>query len=332
LLKRIYFRLRGLILKQRLEREMEEELRFHIKMREALNRASGLPPELAALEARRRFGNLAAIKEYCRDIRGGGLMDTLLADLRYGLRMLVRDPAFTVVAVITLALGIGANTAIFTVVNAVLLRPLPYRDAGKLVLVFETEPELPKAPVSGPDFVDWREQNTAFESMAAGGEEDANLTGTGDPGRVAIEPVSSGFFELLGAAPMLGRLFRPDEDHPGNDRVVILGSPLWKGQFGSDPDIVGKYISLDGESHQVVGVMPPEFRPLGIWGFKPDLWRPLGVEIRKEPRQPPVMGHRALEARNDLISSPVGHGSNSFSAGRKLSEIKLRYWSEGCPA
>src|SRR5262249_24869377 len=161
----------------------------------------------------------------------GGLMDTLVGDLRYGFRTLVRNPMFTVVAVITLALGIGANTAIFSVVNAVLLRPLPYRDAGKLVLVFETEPELPKAPVSGQDFVDWREQNTAFESMAAGGEEDATLTGTGDARRVAIEPVSSAFFEMLGATPRHGRLFRSDEDHPGHDAVVILGSALWKGQF-----------------------------------------------------------------------------------------------------
>src|SRR5215471_4868677 len=260
----IYGRLRGLLLKRRIEREMEDEMRFHIRMRAALNIQSGMPADLAGIEARRRFGNLGLIKESCRDIIGGGLMETLLADLRYGFRMLVRNPVFTVVAVLTLALGIGANTAIFSVVNAVLLRPLPYRDAGKLVLVFETEPQLEKAPVSGPDFVDWSHQSTTFESMAAGGEDDANLTGNGDPRRVAIEPVSSGFFEMLGAAPRLGRSFRPDEDHPGHDAVVILGNALWKDQFGADLEIVGKYINLDGKSHQVIGVMPAEFRPTGI--------------------------------------------------------------------
>jgi len=274
----IYGRLRGLLLKRRIEREMEEEMRFHIRMRAALNFESGMPTDLASIEAKKRFGNLGLIKESCRDIIGGGLMETLLADLRYGVRMLLRKPMFTVIAVVTLALGIGANTAIFSVVNSLLLRPLPYRDAGKLVLVFETEPQLAKAPVSGPDFVDWNRQNTAFESMAAGGEDDANLTGNGDPRRVAIEPVSAGFFEMLGAAPLLGRSFRPDEDHPAHDAVVILGSALWKEQFGSDPEIIGKYIKLDGTSHQVIGVMPAEFRPTGIWGFKPDLWKPLGVE------------------------------------------------------
>jgi putative ABC transport system permease protein len=263
---------------------MDEEMRFHIKMREALNLEAGMPPDTASTEARRRFGNLGSIKEYSRDIRGGGWMETVLGDLRYSLRTLVRTPMFTFVAVVTLTLGIGANTAIFSVVNAVLLRPLPYKDAGRLVLVFETEPELAKAPVSGPDFVDWRDQNTAFETMAAGGEDDANLTGAGMPRHVAIEPVSDGFFEMLGAMPRLGRPFRPDEDHPGHDGVVILSNALWQTEFGSDPDIVGKDILLDGNSSEVVGVMPAEFRPPGIWGFKPDLWKPLGVERYQETR------------------------------------------------
>jgi putative ABC transport system permease protein len=211
-------------------------------------------------------------------------MTTLLQDVRYGLRMLLRKPGFTVIAVSTLALGIGGNSAIFSLVNAVLLHPLPYADPNRLVMVFETEPELEKAPVTGPDYLDWKEQSSVFETMAAGTEGSANLTGIGDPQRVTAVPVSAGLFEMLGTTPALGRLFRSDEDQPGHNKVAILTHGLWQERFGSDPEIIGKQITLDGESFDVVGVMPAASVFPRIWGIKPDLWMPLGLKRDESTR------------------------------------------------
>src|SRR5262245_40544968 len=190
----------------------------------------------APCAARRQFGNMTALKEAHRDRRGVRLIDTFIQDLRYGLKMLRRNPGFTIVAVLTLALGTGATTAIFSVVNAVMLRPLPYRDPDRLVLV-------PNA--RGQDFLKWRDQSKAFESMAAFYFSTVDFTGSGEPERLAVATVSTELFATLGVAPALGRAFTPDEDREGGEPVVVLSDGLWRRRFGSDPQVIGRAITLD---------------------------------------------------------------------------------------
>jgi putative ABC transport system permease protein len=189
-------------------------------------------------------------------------MGVLIQDLKYSVRMLAKNPGFTVVAVLTLALGIGANTAIFSVVNAILLRPLPYKDPGQLVQVWETNPQrgFPEFPASPPNFFDWRDQNHSFSQIAAIQYDDYNLTGAGAPMHVFGIDVSPNIFALLGAKPELGRVFTETEDNPNNPRVAIIGHSLWQTPFGSDPNIIGRSIVLDAKSYTVVGVMPASFR------------------------------------------------------------------------
>jgi putative ABC transport system permease protein len=190
------------------------------------------------------------------------LVSDLWQDLRYGLRMLAKNPGFTIVAVIALALGIGANSAIFSVVNTVLLRPLPYKNPERLVMVWEENSKqgFPRDVPSPANFMDWRDQNHAFESMAAIVDLSFNLTGAGDPERIDGRRVSASLFSLLGVEPQLGRAFRAEEDRPGANHVVIIGHGLWQRRFGSDPGIIGKPINLNGESFIVVGVMPRTFQ------------------------------------------------------------------------
>ncbi len=202
-------------------------------------------------------------------------MRTLLQDLRYGLRMLAKNPGFTAVAVVTLALGIGANTAIFSVVNAVLLRPLPYKDAQNLVVIWETEPSSPGNlfPVTSPDFEDWRKQNNVFEGLAAASGDGAALTGTSEPLQLDGWRVSPEIFPLLGVQPLLGRTFSADET--GHDHVVILSYGPWQRAFGGDRSIVGRKITMDGEAYDVVGVMPSTFKFPRVWGHGAEFWRPI---------------------------------------------------------
>jgi putative ABC transport system permease protein len=189
-------------------------------------------------------------------------MENLLQDLRYGFRMLTKKPGFTVVAVLALALGIGANSAIFSVVNTVLLRPLPFKTPDQLMIVWEDSAKygFPKDTPAPANFIDWRDQNQVFESMAAVASQTFNLTGTGEPEKIEGQRVSASFFPLLGVEPALGRSFLPEEDMPGAGRVVIINYGLWQRRFGSDPDILGKPVALDGQAYTVVGVMPKEFR------------------------------------------------------------------------
>src|ERR1044071_2922782 len=184
-------------------------------------------------------------------------METLLQDLRYGFRMLVKKPGFTFGAVLALALGIGANSAIFSVVNSVLLRPLPFKAPDQLMIVWEDGSKygFPKDTPAPANFVDWRDQNQVFESMAAVASQTFNLTGTGEPEKIEGQRVSATFFPLLGVEPILGRSFLPEEDQPGAGRMVIMNHGLWQRRFGSDPDIVGKPVTLDGQPYTVVGVM-----------------------------------------------------------------------------
>ena len=207
-------------------------------------------------------------------------MQTLIQDLRYGLRMLLNKPGFAAVAVITLALGIGANTAIFSVVNAVLLSSLPYNDPARLVTVLHDDSK----PVAPANFFDWRDQNQVFESIAAAQYWTPNLTGRDRPEHLDALQLTADMFHLLGVNPSLGRTFIAGEDQPGNEHVVILGHRLWERRFGGDAAVVGQQITLDGESYTVVGVMPPNFQFAPFWATRAELWAPLNLATRIDDR------------------------------------------------
>ena len=203
----------------------------------------------------------------------------LWLDLRYGLRMLAKNPGFTIVAVIALALGIGANSAIFSVVNTVLLRPLPYKNPEQLVMVWEENSKqgFPKDTPAAANYVDWRDQNHVFASIAAIADISFNLTGIGDPERIDGLRVSTSLFSLLGVEPRLGRAFRPEEDKPGANQVVMMSYGLWQRRFGADPGIIGKPISLNGKSFIVVGVMPRGFQ----FPQNNQLWIPMAFDAKE---------------------------------------------------
>src|SRR5690349_5062844 len=208
----------------------------------------------------------------------------MIKDLRYGLRMLAKNPGVSIIAVLTLALGIGANTAIFSVVSAVLLQPLPYQNPDRLVSLWENVPEHGRWRAAPANFFDWKKQNTVFTDVAAYGASTLTLTGDGDPEQLSGTAVTAGYFEVVGVQPMLGRTFVADEYQLGKDRVVILGYGLWQRRYGGDQNIVGRSVTLDGNSYTVVGVMPAGLFPLrpttaGRIDFdeqSQDFWRPMG--------------------------------------------------------
>jgi putative ABC transport system permease protein len=210
-------------------------------------------------------------------------MQTLWQDVRYGLRMLAKNPGFSALVILTLALGIGANTAIFSVVNAVLLRPLPFKEPNRLVQIWHTPPQasfpgIPTFPVSPANFLDWRARSQAFEGMSAYGFGQYALTGTGHPEAFRMVAVTSGFFSILRAQPLLGRVFLAEEDSPGRDREVVLSYNLWRSRFGADRDIVGKTIALNERAFTVIGVMGANFEfPISTDpNYSPQMWKPLG--------------------------------------------------------
>ncbi|HEX8687061.1 MAG TPA: permease prefix domain 1-containing protein, partial [Pyrinomonadaceae bacterium] len=212
-------RLRGLLRKKSVEREMEEELRFHLRMRAEENVRRGMTPDEAERAALRSFGQWARVKENCRDFKGGGLVEVLLQDVKFGARTLRKNPGFTLVAVLTLALGIGANTAIFSVVEAVLLRALPYRDAERVVVLWENNRlrGRPHNVVNQGNFLDWRAQAASFEGMAAFADQRYGLTGGGAPEEVAAQAATPNLFEVLGASPLLGRTLLPSDGEAGRE-------------------------------------------------------------------------------------------------------------------
>jgi putative ABC transport system permease protein len=251
-------------LAQHLEDRYEQSLRGGASEEEArqaalleLTESDLLAQELRRVERPERR-EAVTLGERGRVNMFGGLWQ----DLRYGVRMLWKNPGFTVVAVVALALGIGANSAIFSVVNTVLLRPLPYKDPERLVMVWEdrTAKGYPRDTPAPANYVDWRDQNKVFEGMAAIASHSLNLTGSGEPERIEGKRVSASFFPLLGVEPLFGRTFTPEEDQPGANRVVVLSHGLWQRRFGSDRGILGRQLTLNGESATVVGVMPQHFQ------------------------------------------------------------------------
>src|SRR5215216_4994986 len=209
------------------------------------------------------------------------ILETLWHDSRYGVRMLRKYPGFALTVMITLGLGIGANATIFSVINAVLLEPLPYREPDRLLRLWETNPGggLTEVAVSVPNFQDWRQDQSVFEQLAASENATFNLTGSGEPQRVAAAKITANLIPTLDVMPALGRSFLPEEEQVGTDHVVLLSHGLWQRQFGSDPSLIDQTIQLNGESYRVVGVMPPGFQ---FPAFR-ELWVPLAFDPVKEP-------------------------------------------------
>ena len=243
----------GLFNKQHKDRELDEEIESHLQMHIEENVGLGMTPEEARLKAMIKLGGVESMKEAYRDQRGLPWFETSWADVRYGARQLRKNPGFTAVAVLTLAFGIGANTAIFSVVNSVLLRPLPYEEPGELVAAWEAPRPGERNSVSPGAFLDWREHAEVFDSLSVVDETEKNLTGKGDPEK-GIAMSASGL-DMLRLHPVLGRTFFPQEDQPGNNKVVVLTHGFWMRRFGGNPNVVGQTINLSDEGYTIIGVL-----------------------------------------------------------------------------
>ncbi|HEV7475670.1 MAG TPA: ABC transporter permease, partial [Pyrinomonadaceae bacterium] len=258
-LDRIRRRWRALFRRNEMERELEAELRFHLERDTAENLGRGMSAEEARFAALRSFGGVDQSREECRDARGVRLLQEFWWDLRFGLRMLLKQPGFTCVAVVTLALGIGANTAIFSVVNSVLLRQLPFKSPDQLMWVWSSRTDKDNAPFSLPDFLDYRDQNQTLEQIAAFSNIGLSLTGIERTERLQGLRVSANLFQLLGVDASAGRVLIPEDDQPARRHVVVLSHECWQRRFGSDPQMVGKPLKLNGESYEIVGILPQQF-------------------------------------------------------------------------
>src|SRR5438105_2424993 len=235
-------------------------------------------------------------------------MNTFWQDLRYAVRMMGKNLSVTAIVVVVLALGIGANAAIFSVVNAALLRPLPYADPDKLVRLTEDSPNVPQMSISYPNFLDWREQNKVFSGIAAMQFRSLNLTGMDEPERLAGRGVSAEFFNVLGVSPALGRSFAAEEDRPGANPVCIISHGLWDRRFGSDSAIINKQVTLSGTSYTVIGVLPASY----AYGTPTDVFVPLGLradEMKERGSHPGIYAVARLKpgvtvetARAELIA------------------------------
>jgi putative ABC transport system permease protein len=255
------------------EQDLERELRSDLELEAAEQQEDGPSVNEACYAAQRTFGNTTLVKEEVREMWGWSAVERLKQDLRYAVRILLRSPVFTSVALITLALGIGANTAIFSVVNGVLLRPLPFHDPDRLMMLDEKWlPRFPHFEATPKDFLSWREQSRAFDKIAAFEGVEFNLTGEDRPERISGSRVSANLPVLLGVKPILGRTFTPDEDTEGNDRVVLLSHGLWLRRFGGDPRVIGGAVRLNSVDFTIIGVMPPSFR----FPRDADIWKPMG--------------------------------------------------------
>ena len=275
-LQSISHRLRNLFHKDAVERETDQELHFHLERQIAEHAAAGMSPEEARREALLEFGGVEQFKEECREARGAKRIESLLADLRYGFCTLRRSPGFTIVSVLTLALGIGANSAIFSMVNALLLHPYNFRNLDALVRVWEDRgiDEGYDARYMAPaDAQDLRSTNDVFEGLATYAFQSFGLGKEGDLRPILGCRVSANFFDVLAITPAAGRLFGAAEEQPGADQVAILSYRSWQGRFGRDSQLLGKTISLNSRAYTIIGIMPKNFDyPVPV-----ELWVPLAL-------------------------------------------------------
>lgn len=253
--------------RQQKDSELDDEIRSHLSMAARDRIQNGQSVRDARDAAVKDFGNIGLVKEATREIWSGASLEAFWQDLRYGTRTLAKSPGFAVIAILTLAVGIGANTAIFSVVNGVLLNPLPYPHPEQIVSLFTEMPNFKDGSISYPNFEDWRRMNRSFSSIAVYRSTGFDLTEHGEPERLHGEMISAGFFEILGVAPILGRTFSADEDQLGANPTAMITAGLWKRKYGSDPNILGQRMVLNGIGRTIIGVVPANFH-LHIQNFQ----------------------------------------------------------------
>jgi predicted permease len=292
-LSKLWQRMRDTVRNEPRESEFQTEMEEHVRLLAERNRRQGMTAEAAMLAARRQFGNPTLLKEELRAMQIMPAIEALRGDLTYAARMLRKNPGFAAAAVITLALGIGANTAIFSVCNAVLFKPLPYAEPDRIVMLSEQQRDGTLGDVAPANFVDWRDASRSFNGMAAVRASSFApsfiLGGQGEASRLAGGNVSSSFFSVLGVQFMLGRSFLSEEERPGQNRVAILSYAAWSGRFGADRDIAGKTITLDDESYTVVGVLPASFQFGSTTAdfqarSQVDIWVPMALDPQRLQR------------------------------------------------
>jgi putative ABC transport system permease protein len=349
-LRTVWSRIRFLWRRREVKQEIDEELRFHLEQRTAENIAAGMAPEDAAREARKRFGNLQSVREKCRETRGASFGEATLQDVRFGLRMLRKNPGFTAIAVLTLALGIGVTTAMFSIIDGVLLRPLAIKEPERLVTVWERNPEhgYEANGVAPANFDDWKRQNQSFEQMALFKiASKLDLTIGDETERVTGFAVAANLFPMLGICPVLGRQWTSEDDTPGRGDVVVLSHRLWRRRFGGNPAVVGKTISLSGRSCTAIGVMPDGFCFPGGTGvlygdYDPsaDLWMPLALTSQERQNRGEhhwkviaklKPGVTLAQARNemDMIQGRIHKSNSGYFMGTHCTLIPLREQSVG---
>jgi len=281
-------RLAMLLRRKQFDREMDEEIRLHLDLREKERTADGFSFEEAHMTARKNFGNALAVREVSHDSWGWAWLEHLSRDVKFAFRMLAKTPGFTAIAVLTLALGIGANTAIFSVVYGVLLQPLPYSEPSQLVVLNETTPRVGSVSVSYPNFFDWRKTSKSFSQMSIVQNVETTLGGVGQPEVISGDAVSPNFLSMLGVRPILGRDFGPSEEKSGTAPVVLLSYSFWKAHFGADPHVVGRGLMLNERNFTIVGVLPANYRSLD----KTDILEPIGVWITDNAERVTDRGER----------------------------------------
>jgi len=268
--------LRNLFRREKVERQLDEELQAYVALVADEKEARGIPSGEARREALIELGGVTQVKQSVRESRAGSNLESVGQDIRFGWRMLRRSPAFTLAAVISLGLGMGATTAIFSAVYSLLIRPLAYPDAQRLVWISNFWPKVHMDTVLSPDFVEARSQTRSFEQLSAYTIGDENLTDAGEPARVSCTWVTANFLPMLGGFPQLGRLFTESEDKPGGPRLVLISDRLWRRQFNANPAIINATITLDGGKQTVIGVLPPRFRFPDLQ-LEPDVYGPQRV-------------------------------------------------------
>src|ERR1700722_2766988 len=317
---------------KRMLQELDEDIRGHIDAETQDNIARGMSPEEAHYAAMRKFGNVARVKEDTREVWSVAWIEQLLQDVRFGLRMLRRRPGFTVVAVLTLALGIGANSYIFSVVDALVFRPMAFPDPARLVALWERVPSagLNRNELAPANFLDWQQQNHVFDHIAAYSWWNANLGGVERPEHLHGIQVTPDFFATLEAQPFIGREFLPEEGTPGNDLVAMLSYDLWRDHFAADPSIVGKPVLLNGIKYTVVGVMGANFNyPSGAQVWSP-LTFPPGVQANRGGHYLLAVAHLAArvhreeaQAEMSTMASQLAHQYPQTNTGRGINVMPL---------